>query len=149
MKKIKYIGFKDEYHTNGINLYNGDCMDLLRQTPDKYYSLAIVDPPYGIGADKPSTKPEYVRQKNGKMLFVETNKYKHKDWDNLPPTKEYFDELKRVSKNQIVWGVNYFDYNFCGGRIVWDKLNSGCDQFGCEIAYNSLNNRTDIVRYLW
>ena len=132
-----------------IKLYNGDCMEVMKTFKDKQFDLAICDPEYGIGADKPSIKPEYVKQKNGKMLYVNSNRYKHKDWDSKPPEKVYFDELKRVSKNQIIWGVNYFDYSLTGGRIVWDKLNGESDQFGCEIAYNSLNRRTDIVRFMW
>ena len=133
----------------GITLINADCMEVMRTIPDKAFDLAIVDPPYGIGADKPSAKPNTVRQKNGTILKVQSINYKHKDWDSNTPKKEYFDLLKRVSKEQIIWGVNYFHYNLQGGRIVWDKLNGMSDQFDCEIAYNSINNRTDIVYYMW
>lgn len=138
-----------ELQLGKIKCIHGDCMDYMATLEDGAYDLAICDPEYGIGADKPSIKPEYVKQKNGKMLYVNSNRYKHKDWDSKPPEKAYFDELKRVSKNQIIWGVNYFDYSLTGGRIVWDKLNGESDQFGCEIAYNSLNRRTDIVRFMW
>ena len=103
---MEYIGFKNEYHSGKIHIYNGDCMDLLRQTPDKYYDLAIVDPPYGIGA----SSKNFIRQgkQTGKSLAVSGTKYTAKDWDNCVPDKIYFDELRRVSKNQIVWGGNYF-----------------------------------------
>ena len=76
--------------------------------------------------------------------------YVKKNWDNDPPGEEYIYSLLRVSKQQIIFGVNYIPrFNFSGGRIVWDKLNDGSDQSGAEIAYCSLNERVDIVRYMW
>jgi site-specific DNA-methyltransferase (adenine-specific) len=132
-----------------IKLLNCDCMKYLKTVPDNFFELAIVDPQYGIGADKPSAKPCFVKQRNGNNLFIKKNNYQHKNWDSSPPSYEYFDELKRASINQIIFGVNYFDYNLKGGRIVWDKLNGESDQFGCEIAYCSFNNRTDIIYYMW
>ncbi len=80
-------------------------MELMKRYPDKYFDLAIVDPPYGIGI---SGNP--VRQK-----------HKKKNWDNETPTAEYFDELFRVSKNQIIWGGNYFDLPATQGFFIWDK----------------------------
>lgn len=76
---------------------NADCMDILPQIPDGYFDLAIVDPPYGINVTKMNM---------GGRQTVKPNK---KTWDNEVPTKEYFKELKRVSKNQIIWGGNYFN----------------------------------------
>ena len=70
-----------------------------------------------------------------------------KDWDNTIPSQEFFDELRRVSKNQIIWGANYFGLQ--GGMIVWDKINGNSDQYDCEIAYQSFNKRTDLVHYMW
>ena len=75
--------------------YNMDCMELMRQYPDKYFDLAVVDPPYGIGANK-------MQLGNGKRKFTEET-----DWDNAIPTVEYWEQLFRVSKNQIVWGKLY------------------------------------------
>jgi site-specific DNA-methyltransferase (adenine-specific) len=132
-----------------INLYNGDCLEAMVNFKDNQFDLAIVDPPYGIGTSKVSKKKHLIKQKNGVLSKTPNNNYKNKDWDNITPKKKYFDELKRISKNQIVWGVNYYVYCFNGGRIVWDKLNDNCDQFDCEIAYNSINNRTDLIRYKW
>jgi site-specific DNA-methyltransferase (adenine-specific) len=128
-------------------VFNTDCVEAIKCYPDNYFELAIVDPPYGIGADKPSLKPENVKQKNGNYLRVISNKYEHKNWDSFTPKIDYFNELFRVSKNQIIWGANYF--GFIGGYIVWDKLNGDSDQYGCELAYQSFNNRTDIVRFMW
>jgi len=138
-----------DFSIKNVRLYNIDCMAFMKDIPDNYYELAIVDPEYGIGADKPSTKPNICKQKNGKILAVRSPVYKHKDWDCQPADNKYFDELIRISQNQIIWGVNYYDYKLIGGRIIWDKLNGESDQFDCEIAYCSLNNRTDIIRYLW
>lgn len=125
-------------------------MDMMSRYPDKCFDLAIVDPEYGINASKPSAKPGTVTQANGSKIQVKQGNYIHKDWDNQPAGAAYFDELLRVSKNQIIFGVNYYKYIFpASGRIVWDKLNGESDQFGCEIAYCSMNNRTDIVYYMW
>ena len=88
-----------------IQITNEDNMDLMKRYPDKYFDLAIVDPPYGIGI---SGNP--VRQKHTK-----------KNWDNEIPSKEYFNELFRVSKNQIIWGGNYFDLPPTQGFFIWDK----------------------------
>lgn len=127
-------------------VYNRDCVEYMRNLPDAYFDLAICDPPYGIGADKPTIKPGLCKQKNGTFLRVRTPDYGKKDWDVLPQ-QEYFDQLFRVSKNQIIFGANYFGLR--GGMIVWDKLNGDSDQYGCEIAYQSFDNRTDIVYYMW
>lgn len=129
-----------------ITLANDDCINVIRTYPDNYFNLAIVDPPYGIGTDKPSKKPDKVKQRNGNYLSVTQPIYEHKGWDVIP-NDEYFNELKRVSKHQIIFGANYFGLK--GGMIVWDKLNGRSDQYGCEIAYQSFNKRTDIVYYMW
>lgn len=127
----------------------GDCMDYLPQFPDKYFELAIVDPPYGLKEHGGKNRSKYVNQKNGSKIYVKDGEYEKQDWDNEPPSREYFEQLLRVSKHQIIWGVNYFDYPLPGGRIIWDKCNQGSDQSDAEIAYCSLNNRVDIFRYMW
>lgn len=133
-----------------INITNEDNMKLMARYPDNYFDLAIVDPPYGIGASKPSKKPNKAKQKNGTILKVRHKEYMHKDWDLYPPSELYFNELFRISKNQIIWGVNHYGFYFPSkGRIVWDKMNGDSDQYGCEIAYCSLNVRTDLVRFMW
>jgi len=115
--------------------------------PDKYFDLAIVDLEYNIGASKPSIKPCTVRQRNGSELKVKQPNYIPKEWDFKKSTPEYFHELFRVSKRQIIFGGNY--YGLEGGYLVWDKLNGESDQFGCEMAWLSFSKRTDIVYYLW
>lgn len=128
---------------------NIDRMDFLKKFPDNFFDLFIDDPPYGIGADNPSIKPNTVKQSNGNILYVKQSVYPKSDWDSRVPPPEYFDEVKRVSRNQIIWGVNYFNYDFTGGRIVWDKLNGDTDQYDCEIAYCSMNDRTDLIYCMW
>lgn len=132
------------------NFYNMDCMEGLKLIPDKYFQLAIVDPPYGhckIGTNRSGLVP----QKNGVIKRVKSRMKGSTDWNKVP-SEEYFKELLRVSKHQIIWGVNYLDlpkeYD-SGGRIIWDKCNDGTDQSSAEIAYNSLNNKVDTVRYMW
>lgn len=134
-----------------IELINGNCMDILPSIPDNYFDLAICDPPYGIGASKPTIKSGFVKQKHGSSLYVPSTDYTIKDWDKSIPSEKYFEELERVSKHQIIFGINYYVRlrDFGVGRIVWNKMNGRNDQFGCEIAYCSLNKRTDIVNYLW
>ena len=126
-----------------------DCMKGMKEFPDKYFDLAIVDPAYGQKEHGGKNRSRYVKQKNGNKIFVKDGRYENRHWDNKPPSEDYFKELMRVSKNQIVWGCNYFDYPLSGGRIVWDKCNDGSDQSDAEIAYCSMSNRVDIFRYMW
>lgn len=134
--------------TDKIRVYNNDWKFILPNLSDDSIDLAIVDPEYGIGASRPTKKKNWVKQKNGDKLIIKDYKpYQHKSWDDKATTEEYINEVKRVSKHQIIFGANYFGLK--GGRIVWDKLNGENDQYGCEIAYQSFNDRTDIIYYLW
>jgi len=111
--------------TNNLDIRNMDCMDLMREYSDNHFDLAVVDPPYGIGI---SGNP--VRQAHDK-----------KEWDNAIPNAEYFKELQRVSKNQIIWGGNYF-LEYLGnsqGFFVWDKRQPHDFSLAmCELAWSSL-----------
>jgi len=124
--------------------YNMDCMEGMSQFPDKYFDLAIVDPPYFADYGKENYPGSEIS-----TIGVKRNRFESKFWD--VPDRKYFTELIRVSKNQIIWGVNYFpDMPYLGsGRIVWDKKNDASSFSKCEIAYCSLHNRTEIFRYLW
>jgi len=115
-----------------IELYNRDCLEAMREFEDGAFDLAIVDPPYGIGAG--SKKFQNGSSKNKKNYFRE------KDWD-IAPTKDYFSELMRVSKNQIVWGGNYFiDYlHSTRGMIFWDKTIHGNSYADGELAWTSFD----------
>ena len=124
-------------------LYNIDCMEGMKLIPDKYFDLAIVDPPYFTG---PNKRKFYGRNIN-KLKIRRKNYESIESWDI--PSKEYFEELKRVSKNQIVWGINYFDYYLGPGLIIWDKVNGESTFSDCEVAYCSMHNKTKMFRYMW
>lgn len=109
-----------------------DCMEAMKQIPDKYFELAIVDPPYGIGI---SGNP--VRQM-----------HKKKTWDNAIPNREYFDELKRISQEQIIWGGNYYDLPPTQNYIVWDKKQPHDFSLAmCESAWCSMQRPIKMFRY--
>lgn len=129
--------------------YNMDCMDGMKQFPDKFFDLAIVDPEYGRREHGGKNRSTAVLQKNGTVKYVKDGNYRKGDWDFKPAGREYFDELMRVSKHQIIFGCNYFDYPLTGGRIIWDKCNDSSSQSNAEIAYCSLNDKVDIFRYMW
>lgn len=124
-----------------ISLINGDCIEVLKSYPDKSFDLAIVDPPYGLGIDG---------QKECVCKNPKHNRKQHeqKDWDKNTPPHEYFTELFRVSKNQIIWGANYFVENLTKGTkgwIVWYKGQQGLTMSDCELAYSSFDCPTRVV----
>jgi len=110
-------------------VYNADCMDIMKGYPDKYFDLSVVDPPYGIGASE-------MTMGSGK-----NKKYtKGKKWDNKTPDKQYFEEIIRISKNQIIWGGNYFELPKTKSWILWDKgIYGDCDFADGELAWTSFN----------
>jgi site-specific DNA-methyltransferase (adenine-specific) len=120
-----------------IQAFNIDCMDFMRDKPDNYYDLAIVDPPYGIGI---------LSQFNGadktNSMFKQTKGINHGEWDNTPPGRDYFIELSRVSTNQIIWGGNYFLDHLGSTRcmISWDKMNGTNNMADFEIAWASFDS---------
>ena len=139
-----------EKYRSKIELHNIDCMEFMKTCKDNQFDLAIVDPEYGRNQDGGINRSGFVTQKNGKKLFVEKgNHYKKKKWDKKPADDSYFKELIRVSKNQIIFGCNYYNIILGKGRIVWDKCNGDSDQSGCELIYNSINERVDLIRYMW
>ena len=126
-----------------MNLFlNEDCIDVMKRYPDNYFDLAIVDPPYFSGPEQRDFYGNKISPIGVHRLYGKTTK-----WE--VPGKDYFDELFRVSKNQIIWGVNYFDYSFGPGRIVWDKVNGQSSFSDCELAYSSLHDSTRLFRYMW
>jgi len=130
--------------TDKIELYNCDNMELMAKYPDNYFDLAIVDPPYGIDIANMNmgigNTPKASKAKN--------RKWKAKDWDNAIPSDEYFKELFRVSKNQIIWGGNYFNLGICNKFIIWDKeIPEGLSFSDCEYAWTSFNGANKIFRY--
>lgn len=113
-----------------------DCMEGLKQTPDNYYSLAVIDPPYGIGMDGNNN--------------WSGSKHKVKDWDNECPNVDFFNELFRVSKNQIIWGANHFISKMSKDSkcwIIWDKQNDGFSFADGEMAWTSFDTAVRFFRY--
>ena len=114
-----------------MKIYNQDCLESMKEMSDNQFDLAIVDPPYGIG--------NWVQQTGNK-------RGKKVDWNDSTPNKQYFKELERVSKEQIIWGANYYNcFNNKGGAIVWDKKNPNPKFSKCEIASYSRLKRVDYV----
>lgn len=124
-------------------LYNIDCMVGMKEIPSKYFDLAIVDPPYFKG---PNKRGFYGRRVN-KLNIKRHNYPTIEEWDI--PREDYFKELLRVSKEQIIWGINYFDINLGPGRIIWDKVNGSSSYSDCEIAYCSIYDSVKLFRYMW
>jgi len=124
-------------------VYLGDCMDYMRQFPDNYFGLAIPDPPYFTGPEK---RLYYGNEVN--KLNIKRKDYPIiSEW--IVPTSEFFDEVIRVSKNQIIWGCNYFQYQFGPGRIIWDKCNGESSFSDCEIAYCSFHDSVRMFKFMW
>jgi site-specific DNA-methyltransferase (adenine-specific) len=118
-----------------MNITNEDNMQLMARYEDNHFDLAIVDPPYGIDVTK------------NKRL----NNNSNNDWDNEIPSAEYFKQLKRVSKNQIIWGGNYFIEHLQNTRcyLNWDKLNHSYTYADCEMAWTSFDKNAKIFKYMW
>ena len=117
--------------------YNIDCMEYMATLPDKAFDLAIVDPPY---------MDEFKIIAKDKITKV--NQYNLEGLNSKAPNEKYFDELLRVSKNQIIWGVNYYKYYLGAGRIVWNKDNTGLYS-DCELAFHSFSNVTRMFTWRW
>jgi site-specific DNA-methyltransferase (adenine-specific) len=143
-----------------FGFYNMDCMDGMKEFPDKYFDLAIVDPPYGInvghtvmvgrgGADRPF-KGNYSHVW-GQHKSISKAKFYHPFDDSHPPDEGYFRELERVSKQRIIWGGNFM-LEYLGNAsciIVWDKKRRGMDQADCEIAWTNLKGQSRIFEFRW
>ena len=127
-------------HNPLIRAYLGDCMDLMRDKPDNHYDLAIVDPQYGIGEDG--------AKNHSRESFAKPTFFTPKTWDRKPPNKHYFLELHRISKNQIIWGGNFFPLPPSSCFIVWDKDNTG-NFADAELAWTSFNTAVRIFKWRW
>ena len=123
-----------------INLYNEDCLQAMKAMQDRQFDLAIVDPPYGIGANK-------MTLGNGKKKIYRGEA----DWDNAIPTEEYWKELMRVSQNQIVWGGNYMTEHLkpTGAWLFWDKGTGDNDFADGELAWTSYNGALRKITKTW
>jgi len=122
-------------------------MEYMKGLNDNAFELAIVDPPYGIGESGKTNKSR------GKLAIAKD--YKSFAGDDIePPNKEYFQELQRVSKNQIIWGANHFMDNISGSHsspcwVIWDKLNGATDFADCEMAFTTFNTAVRKFTFQW
>lgn len=124
--------------------FNRDCMEAMREFPDKFFDLAIVDPPYGIGEDG--------RNNHTRSMVAKAKDYRgNSRYDNEKPGFTYFEDLFRISKNQIVWGGNYY-IEFLKNTpcvIVWDKDNGENDFADCELAWTSFDTAVRKFKWRW
>ena len=125
-------------------VYNMDCMEYMKDIPNAFYDLAIIDPPYGIGEDGLKNHSRGNRAK--------AKQYTPKTWDRDKPQKHLFDELMRVSKNQIIFGANHFISQIPYDSpcwVVWDKKNGKTDFADCELAWTSFNKSAKLFAFRW
>jgi site-specific DNA-methyltransferase (adenine-specific) len=146
--------------SENITIIHGDSLELIKNYPDSYFDIAIIDPPYGIGED--GSKNHSRSNKTGKGwpgMHVRGKEIKSKDYvpfaggDSSAPTKEYFQELFRVSKTVILWGANHYIENIpkqnASCRIVWDKENGNNDFADCELAWTNIPRAVRKFKYKW
>ena len=135
----------DAFVTPTLNtFYNDDCMNWLPKCPPNFFELAIVDPPYGINYDE----VQNINAENGRIQNKgKWKKYHKSNWDVSPPAKEYYRELFRVSKNQIIWGGNFFldNLNKTKCMLIWDKVQRD-NRADCEIAWTNLDKPSKVFR---
>ena len=126
-----------------IELIHGNSLDAIKKYKDNHFDCAIVDPPYGMGKNTYGSGTKKTPSK------FDCSKYNHRQWD-IAPNKLYFDELFRVSKNQIIFGANYYPQYLkpSMGWVVWDKDNTGGFSDG-ELAYTSFNQKLRIYKFRW
>lgn len=137
-----------------LDIRNIDCMEYMATCQDKEFDLAIVDVPYGIGESMNDNSSRSNQTKFGGKSgsVVKSKSYTKKDWDKEPPKEEYFKELFRVSKNQIIWGANHFISRIpfdSSCWIVWDKDNGNNDFADCELAWTSFKTAVRKFKFKW
>jgi len=127
-----------------ITTFNKCCKDIMKGYPDNHFNIGIVDPPYFSGPER----REYYGRSISTTDIKRTNYPKSTKWEI--PDNDYFEELYRVTKNQIIWGCNYYiDAKLPAGRIVWDKCNGRSSFSDAEIAATSLHDSVRIFKYMW
>lgn len=132
-----------------LDIRNMDCLEYMRNCKDNEFDLAIVDVPYGISVDEWMANDSNTQR--GKSA-TKRGEYVDKNWDKTPPTDEYFTQLFRISKNQIIWGANHFIEKINRNSscwLVWDKVNGDNGYADCELAWTSFKSAVRKVKYRW
>ncbi len=137
--------------------FNIDCMEAMKEFPDEFFDLAIIDAPYGIGEDggrnESRSKKTNFGAKNTRNIIVKAKNYEaFSGEDKQAPSMWYFRELLRVSKNQIIWGANHFISRIPFDSpcwLIWDKLNGECDFADCELARTSFDTAVRKFEFRW
>jgi site-specific DNA-methyltransferase (adenine-specific) len=127
---MKTITLKSGKEIELNQAFNCDCLTFMKELPDKCIDLVLTDPPYGL--------PKRSAKGTGKLKNRAIQGMHEKGWD-IKPTKELFNEIFRISKNQIIWGYNYFELPPCRGFLVWQKKQPWPNFADCELAYNSID----------
>ena len=131
----------------------GDCLEVMKDWPDKCVDLVLTDPPYGINFGSEKESMSCGMRKDGSQRVY--NKWsnptpkKYVEWNDEKPSQELIIEIFRVSKKQIIWGGNYFELPISGGWLIWDKQVVMPSLSKCEMAWTSFMGHTEIMRYLW
>jgi len=125
-------------------IIEGGCLEVMKEIPDKTIDLVLTDPPYG-------TKEMSHRKNSSRGKLALTKDYGSQEWDNEIPKKQIFDEMLRISKNQVIFGGNYFTEYLKNSRcwIVWDKENGNSDFADCELAWTSFNSSVRMFKFRW
>ncbi len=135
-------------------IHHVDCLEFMKTIPDNHFDLVLTDPPYGIGASKFLNRKNYSADgeeyRRGSSL-ASKKKYDIKEWDNQTPSKKVFDEMFRISKNQIIFGGNYFIDKLSNSQcwIVWDKQNGTNSYADCELAWTNFPTAVRKYDFMW
>lgn len=137
-----------------IDFHLDDHMNVMRQYPDGYFDLALPDVQYGIGEDgrKSASRSRNIKREHNKFKTLVSSSHLPMNWDDSPPSQEYFDELFRVSKKRIIFGSNYLSFSqksSSPGRIFWDKVNGNSDYSDGEILWTDCHTSTRLFRFMW
>lgn len=140
---MEFMLQQERFYSEPISqVFNCDCMDFMRTLPDKFFDLAIVDPPYFSGPER----RQFYGQANSKIGVKRVYK-KSNHWQL--PDMNYWNELNRIANRYIIWGCNYFPFSYHSGRIIWDKVNDSSDYSDCELAATNIFDHVRVFRYMW
>ena len=144
MEKMELLNKYEYYRTDMGVLYCGDSYEIMKLLQDNSFDLALTDPPYGIGN---IYKMTHSRDRKARAMC----KNDKMEWNHKPIDEKFFSEVFRISKNQIIWGANYYNNLLKPGKkwIVWDKVNYNSSFSNIELAWTSFEGADKLIRYMW